>query len=358
MPGRGQLLPLPHQRPAVERRRPTVDLEDDRRRVALRVRRSRDEPALDAVSVDLVPALHRRDELDVRPRGHEVADLPKLDPIVAAQPAGGNVANDDLRRARPGRLNGGQASAAARQADEGRAREVMPVAREPLETPPIHLDAPQLEGAVDGRGEGDPAAVGHPRGPQRQPAHQVAAHGACGLEVGLGDQVLRMAVTRPDAPDRCLRQLAAAPVASADRGDPPAIRGPRRGAPRLLPATRRELTHRPAADVDEVDVAAPAEVRVRVAVRDEGDLPPIRRPLRIGVVVVATRQELGGAALGVDQPDTGEPLVDEARAVELVAQRVDESRVGRGAILRLALRLPLGIGRVGRADDRQPATVR
>ena len=179
-----------------------------------------------------------------------------------------------------------------------------------------------------------------------------------GLEVGLRDQVLRMAVTRPDAPDRCLRQLAAAPVAGADRGDPPAVRGPRRSAPRLLPTTRRELTHRPTADVDEVDVAAPGEVRVRVAVRDEGDLPAVRRPLRIGVVVVAAGQELGGAALGVDQPDAREPLVDEARAVELVAQRVDESRVGRGAILRLALGLSFGLRRVGGADDRQPAAVR
>ena len=262
---------------------------------------------------------------------HEVADLPELDAVVAAQPAGRNVAHDDVRRARPGRAHGGDASAAPRQADEGRAREVVPVARETLEASAIDLDAPQLEGALDRRGEDDPAAVGHPRGPQRQPAHQVAAHGAGGLEVGVRDQVLGMAVTRPEAPDRCLRQLATAPVASADGGDPPAVRRPRRSAPRLLPATRRELTHRPTADVDEVDVAAPAEVRVRVAVRDEGDLPAVGRPLRIGVVVVAAGQELGGAALGVDQPDAGEPLMDEARAVELVAQRVDEPRVGRAA---------------------------
>ena len=87
----GQLLPLPHQRPAVERGRAAVDLEHDRRGVALRVRRGGDEPALDATAVDLVPALDRRDELDVRPGAHEVADLSQLDPIGAAQPSGGNV---------------------------------------------------------------------------------------------------------------------------------------------------------------------------------------------------------------------------------------------------------------------------
>ena len=50
----------------------------------------------------------------------------------------------------------------------------------------------------------------------------------------------------------------------------------------------------------------------------------------------------------VDEPEAREPLVDEPRAVELVAERVDQPRVGRRRILRLALGLLLRLGGVGR----------
>ena len=98
-----------------------------------------------------------------------------------------------------------------------------------------------------------------------------------------------MAVARADAPDRCLLQLAAPPVADADGGDPSAVRRPGRGRPTLASAAGRELPDRFVANVDDVDVAAPAEVGIGVAVRDEGDLPAVGRPLRIAVVMVAAR---------------------------------------------------------------------
>jgi hypothetical protein len=66
-----------------------------------------------------------------------------------------------------------------------------------------------------------------------------------------------------------------------------------------------------------------------VPVGDERDLPPIRRPLRVDVMVVARRQALDLAAPDVDKPQAGEPLVDEPGAVELVLQRVDQARVRR-----------------------------
>src|SRR5690242_11618883 len=93
-------------------------------------------------------------------------------------------------------------------------------------------------------------------------------------------------------------------------------------------------------------------------VGDERDLASVGRPLWIDVVVVATRETLGLAARHVDQPQAREAVVDEAGAVELVQQRIDEARVGRRRIVRLALRLLLRLGRVRGADNDETATVR
>ena len=171
------------------------------------------------------------------------------------------------------------------------------------------------------------------------------------------DQVLGVTVPNPQAPDRCLRQLTALPVARADGGHPPAVRRPARPAPLLPAAPRGELPNPLRARVDEVDVGAPAEVGIRMAVRREGDLAAVGRPLRVVVVVPAGRERLGLASRRVDGPEPGEALVDEPGAVELVAQRVDQARVRRRWIVGLALRLALGLGGVGAADDDEPAAI-
>ena len=121
-PAGGEQLPLPHERPAVERGRPAVDLEDDRRGVALRARRRRDEPALDAAAIDLVPALDRRDEPDVGPRvAHQVADLAaaRRGRRPLSRPAGTSPTTTSGALVAVA-AHGGHARAAPRQADERR----------------------------------------------------------------------------------------------------------------------------------------------------------------------------------------------------------------------------------------------
>ena len=131
-----------------------------------------------------------------------------------------------------------------------------------------------------------------------------------------------MAVAHAEAPDRCLVDLAALPVADADGGDPPPVRRPGRRAPR--PAGRDPATAGSRAcvrDVDEVDVGPPAEVRVAVPVRRRTRSvahPATSAGPRRGV---APRQQLGVARLAASTSHRSlEPVVDEPGAVELVAR--------------------------------------
>ncbi len=193
--------------------------------------------------------------------------------------------------------------------------------------------------------------------PSETATEQVAVHAGRGLEVRAGDQVLGLAVPHAKAPDRCLVDHAALPIPCPDRRDPAAVRRPCRRAPRLAASARRELAHPLRGHVDHVDVGAPAQVGVPVPVRDERDALPIGRPARVGVVVVATGQQLGVARSNVDEPQALELVVDEAGAVELVDERVDEPRVGRRRVVRLSLGLLLRLRRDGGAHDAKAAAI-
>ena len=93
-PGRGQDLELPDQRPAVERVRPAVDLDDERPRAVA----GRQEPALDVAAVDRSVALDRLTQLElVEDVGVEPGQPPRLrratePPVSSSHRSGGSVA--------------------------------------------------------------------------------------------------------------------------------------------------------------------------------------------------------------------------------------------------------------------------
>ena len=335
----GEHLPLPHQRPAVERRRSAVDLDDDRGGVALRVRRCRDEPALDAAAVDLVPALDRRDEPDSDPRLAIRSLTGAAHAGVPAQPARRERRPRRRPAARPGRPErAATRRAAARQADEGRAARKCRSRVRRSTRPPSTSTRHSSKRALDRRAEDDPSAIGHPgRRLGRPPIRSLFMPPAASRSGPAMRFSASPSRTRRRQTEACVispRFQSRLPMAAIHRPS-----GDHAGAPQPAARDPARAGAPPRADVDEVDVAAPAEVRVRVAVADERDLAAVGRPLRVGVVVVAGRQQLGRAAAGVDEPEAGEPLVDEPGAIELVAERVDQSRVGLGRVIRLALGL-------------------
>ena len=236
----------------------------------------------------------------------------------------------------------------------------MAVARQPLEAAAVDLDPPQLEAALDRRGEDEPPAVGHPAQPIRPAAEQVAVHAGRGLEVRSGDQVLGQPVAHAEAPDRCLVEPPALPVAEAD-GARPSVRPattPAHPTPGGRAPGESWLT-RLGGDVDAG--RCPSASRGR---RRDGDPRRTRcdaRPATTrgsSVVAVAAGQQLGRAGCHVDDPQVLELVVDEPGAVELVEERVDQPRVGLRRILRLALGLLLRLGRGRAAHDAQAPAVR
>ncbi len=234
----------------------------------------------------------------------------------------------------------------------------MPAPRQSLDAPAVDLHPPQLEAAIDRCREDQPAAVRHPVQPRFAAAEQVAVHRGRGLQVGPRDEVLRVSVPHPEAPDGCLLDLAALPVSIADGRQPSAVGRPCRSSPGLVSAPGRELAHPLPCELDQVDVGAPTEVGVAMTVRHECDPLPVRRPARVAVVMVAAGERLGIPGDRVDEPQPLEPVMDEASAVELVGERVDQPRVGRRRVLGTALGLLLGLRRARAAHHAQASAVR
>ncbi len=117
-------------------------------------------------------------------------------------------------------------------------------------------------------------------------------------------------------------------------------------------------------DVDDVDVRAPDQVRVRTAIGGERDPAAVGRPGGLLVGDRAVGQAAGHAGRHVDQPEVDDPVVDEARAVEHVAEPIDRPEVGSrrftGAGPGRARPPTLVAGRSGRSagHDQSPAVGR
>ena len=359
-PAGDQQLPLPDQRPAVQGPRPSVDLEHDRgrasvsspcgacrnqpwmRRPSTSCQRSTGATSLTSRHASPIKSLTRRSSTR-SPAPRRPARMSPTTTSGASIPLVRTAATRS-----PPRGEGAAAEAA----------EVVPPARQPLEASAVDLHSPQLEAALDRGREDQPTAVPHPVQGRLATAEQVAVHGGRCLQVGPGDEVLRLAIAYPEAPDRCLRQLAALPVAVADGGHPPAIRRPCRRPPALSPAPGGELAHPLCRDIDEVDIGAPREIGVAMTVGHECDPLPIRRPARVLVMVIARGEQLGIARRDVDEPQVLEPVVDEAGAIELVGEGIDEPRVRERRVIRPAIGLLLGLGRGRAADDAQASAIR
>ena len=234
----------------------------------------------------------------------------------------------------------------------------MPPLGEPLHATVLDADAPQLAGAaVVRRDERDPAAVaGDPdHGPlgRRQVAghpggeHQVVRSGQVAAAVGPG-----IGAVRREQPQVRARPPAHT-EAMADRRDRAAVGQPLRGAEHGAPAAG-DHPLAPGRHVHHEDVRALAQVGVPRPVGRERDLRAVRRPRRRGRVGPATRQGPDATRLDVDHRELDDPVVQEACAIEHVAQAIDVAIV-RGRRLAVA---PVGRrGPVGR-HQHQAARIR
>ena len=139
--------------------------------------------------------------------------------------------------------------------------------------------------------------------------------------------------------------------AATERSDRPAVRQPGRRTEQRIGATcdgRRFA----GLDLDDHDVAPLPKIGVAAAIRGERDPRAIRRP---GGRLVG-RRPIGQAACfagpGVDEPQVRDLVVDEARAVEHVAEPVDIAVIGFGRAAGLAfggLAAATGVILAGRA---------
>ncbi len=171
----------------------------------------------------------------------------------------------------------------------------------------------------------------------------------------------RPAAVRREQPD-VVAAAGATLVTMAQDGQGPAVRQP--GRPEELGAAAgRDPGHGPVIDVDDVDVAATDEIRVRPPVGGERDPPAVRRPGRLAVARPAVGEAARRAVGCIDEPEVADPVVREALAVEHVLQAVDEPVVGQRD-RRLALAgqpappaILLARRAMGCADDHQPAPV-
>ncbi len=301
-----------------------------------------------------MPALPRLDQLEVTPDpAHQVGQAAARDVRAGLEPAGGQVVDHDIRWLRGRGTGRGDPRTAPGRSLVGAIQEVA-IVGQALDVPRLGLDAPELEAAVDGRREGDPAAIAAPVDGAAAGAQQVRVHGRVGEQVGRGGQVLATLTGRgAEAPD-IAAGAGSGRVPMAHGGDPLAIRAPGRDVEDLV-AARRQALDPTSVGGHEVDVLLVLQVGVPMPAGDEGDARAVRAPAGLAVVRGAGGQPARVAGLEVDAPQLARPVVGEAGAVELVEEPVDLADVGLRRRLRGRARRRL-VGQ-GRADDAEGPTV-
>ena len=232
----------------------------------------------------------------------------------------------------------------------------------------VQRDPPQLVRAVDRRREQDGPAIRRRDEPRPLAQRHVAVHRRVRLELAPGQQVRPAARRRVRAVGR--EPPDPGPVADprplvAERQDRRPVARPRRVEEDRIAAVRdeRDLARR---DLHDPDRPPLLEVRVPAPVRGERDPGAVRRP---GGMLLGrrTRDERPcRAGLDVDEPQVLVLVVDEAGAVVLVVQPVDEPVVGQRRLAGLRLRGPAALPAVlldrraqrGGQDRERPAVRR
>ena len=219
--------------------------------------------------------------------------------------------------------------------------------------------APQLHRAVDRCREQDVGPVRGRRDGRLAADRHVAVHRGIRLELAAGQEVraatcARVGAVRGEAPDA--RPVAGSREPLAQGEDRGAVTGPGRVRERRVGAAgdRRQLARR---HVHDEDPGPPVEVRVATPVRGKGDPCAIRGPRRPGLRRRAAHQDPGRAGGDVHEPQVALPIVHEPGPVVLVAQPIDVAVVGQRRLAGLGLGraspAPLVLGARGAQGARQ-----
>ena len=284
---------------------------------------------------------------------------------------GRDVEDDDLGEGRAGRADRGDDVALAARRPGGhpsRRGSGGPSVRRSGSAAAGDRHAPQLHRAVDRCREQDVRSrPRRPRWPARSPIVTslfIAASGLSSLPArrSVPPPAARVGAVRGEAPDP--GPVAGPREAVAEGEDRGAVAGPGRGREGGVGAAgdRRHLARR---HVHDVDPGPPVEIGVRPPVRGKGDPRAVRRPGGPGLRRRAAHQRPCRAGDRVHEPQVALPVVDEPRAVVLVAQAVDVAVVGQRRLAGLGLGRPSpaalvlrGRGAEGAGQDRELGAVR
>ncbi len=258
---------------------------------------------------------------------------------------------------------------AGRRGSHVPAGEAVAAVRQALGPAVRQADPPQLVRAADRRREEEVRPVGRQVEAGRLAGRDVAPHRRAHHQVGGAGEVAAatgasFGAVGGEEPD-VVPGAAATGQAVAGNGQGRAVGQPGRRAERAVGAVR-DPRHPAAGDLDDEDVVLVVEIVVAAPRGDERDAGAVGRPGRAVVAGRTIRQSPGRPALGVDEPEVPDLVVDEARTVEHPLETVEVAVVGAWRLAGLRRRrlpaslaiLVAGGAEGGRPDDERPAVRR